>query len=110
MHTSARSSVLLFTITFALVFYGTGAAFVEGFVNYPTWPLVGAVEFLEFHRAVGVLIVRYMVVPMLVTTALTILLIWLRPAPIPRWAVGLSVLLQLATWVSTAVVRLPVQF
>ena len=110
MHPSTRSSVLLFALTFTLVFYGMGAAFVEGFVNYPTWPLVGAGEFREFHRVVGVLIVRFMVVPMLVTTALTMLLVWLRPAPIPRWAVLLSVLLQLGTWVSTVSVQLPIQF
>lgn len=49
-------------------------------------------------------------VPVLVTTALTIVLLWLRPAPIPRWAVWLSVGLQLGTWVSTAAVQLPIQF
>ena len=110
MHPSTRPSALLFLLTFALVFYGMGAAFVEGFVNYPTWPLVGAGEFRAFHGAVGALVVRYMVVPMLVTTVLTMALLWRRPAPVPRWALWLSVALQLATWVSTAAVQLPIQF
>ena len=30
-----------FVIAFALVFYGTGAAFVGSFVNYASWPLIG---------------------------------------------------------------------
>ena len=32
----------IFLIAFALVFYGNGAAFVESFVNYPSWPLIGS--------------------------------------------------------------------
>ena len=110
LQTSPRSSVPLFLLTFALVFYGMGAAFVESFVNYPTWPLVGAGEFRAFHSAVGALVIRYMVVPMLIATALTIALLWLRPLPIPGWAVWLAVALQLVTWVSTAAVQLPIQF
>jgi hypothetical protein len=107
---ATRSSVLLFALTFALVFYGMGASFVESFVNDPTWPLVGASEFRTFHHAVSALVVRYMVVPMLIATVLTIVLLWLRPAPIPRWAIWLPVVLQLVTWVSTAAVQLPIQF
>lgn len=84
MQTSARTSVWLFLSTFVLVFYGMGAASVESFVNYPTWSLIGANEFRAYHRAVGPLIVGYMVIPLLVATLLTILLLWLRPASIPR--------------------------
>lgn len=35
-------------IAVALVFYGNGAAFIESFVNYPSWPLVGESEFTRF--------------------------------------------------------------
>jgi hypothetical protein len=38
------------------------------------------------------------------------LLLWFRPAPVPRWALWLSVVLQLATWASTAAIQLPIQF
>ena len=101
MQTSTKTSVWLFLITFALVFYGMGASFVESFVNYPTWPLVGANEFRAYHRALGPLIIGYMVIPMFVATMLTILLLWFRPASIPRWMVWLAILLQLVVWVST---------
>ena len=96
-------------ITFALVFYGLGAASVESFVNYPTWPLIGANEFRAYHRALSPLIIGYMVIPMLVTTILTILLVWLRPASIPRWMVWLAIVLQLIVWISTVTIQLPIQ-
>ena len=109
MQTSTKTSVWLFLITFALVFYGMGASFVESFVNYPTWRLIGASEFRGYHQAFGPLIICYMVIPMLITTILTMLLVWFRPALIPRWAIWLSVGLQLTIWVSTAAIQLPIQ-
>lgn len=109
MQTSTKTSVGLFLITFALVFYGMGAASVESFVNYPTWPLIGANEFRAYHRALGPLIIGYMVIPMLMATILTILLLWLRPAPIPRWMVWLAIMLQVVVWISTVTIQLPIQ-
>ena len=109
MQKSVKISSWLFLITFALVFYGMGAASVESFVNYPTWPLIGANEFRAYHRALGPLIIGYMVVPMMVTTVLTVLLLWFRPATIPRWMVWLAIVLQLMVWISTATVQLPIQ-
>jgi len=109
MQTSAKTSVWLILITFALVFYGMGAASVESFVNYPTWPLIGANEFRAYHRALGPLIIGYMVIPLLVVTILTILLLRFRPAPIPRWMVWLAIGLQLVVWISTFTIQLPIQ-
>ena len=109
MQTSTRNSVWLFLITFALVFYGMGAASVETFVNYPTWPLIGPNEFRAYHRALSPLIIGYMVIPLLVATILTILLLWFRPAAIPRWMIWLAIVLQLVVWVSTFTIQLPIQ-
>ena len=109
MQTSNKTSTWLFLISFALVFYGLGASFVESFVNYPTWRLIGANEFRTYHQALGPLVIGYMVIPLLISTILTILLLWFRPAPIPRWAICLAVVLQLITWVSTAAIQLPIQ-
>lgn len=109
MQTSTRTSVWLFLITFALVFYGMGAASVESFVNYPTWPLIGANEFRAYHRALGPLIIGYMVVPMLVATLFTILLLWFGPGSIPRWMIWLAIGLQLVVWASTFTIQLPIQ-
>ena len=107
--TSVNTSTWLFLITFALVFYGTGASFVESFVNYPTWRLIGANEFRDYHQALGPLIIGYMVIPMLLTTLLTVLLLWLHPALIPRWAIRLAVVLQLIVWISTFAIQIPIQ-
>lgn len=109
MQTSGKTSTGLFLITFALVFYGTGASFVESFVNYPTWRLIGANEFRAYHQTLGPLVIGYMVIPMLITTILTMLLLWFRPALIPQWAIWLAVVLQLINWVSTVAIQLPIQ-
>ena len=109
MQTSNKTSVWLFLVSFALVFYGAGASFVESFVNYPTWRLIGANEFRAYHQALSPLVIGYMVIPMLIGTMLTILLLWLKPIPIPRWAIGLAVVLQLIIWISTFTIQLPIQ-
>jgi hypothetical protein len=109
MQTSNKTSIWLFLIAFALVFYGMGASFVESFVNYPTWRLIGANEFRAYHQALSPLVIGYMVIPMLITTILTVLLLWYRPAPLPQWAIWLAVVLQLIVWVSTAAIQLPIQ-
>jgi hypothetical protein len=109
MQTSSKTSIWLFLISFALIFYGMGASFLESFVNYPTWRLIGANEFRAYHQAISPLVIGYMVIPMLITTLLTILLLWFRPAAIPRWAIGLAVVLQLIIWASTFAIQLPIQ-
>jgi hypothetical protein len=106
---TGKASLWLILVTFALVFYGMGAAAVESFVNYPTWPLIGPNEFRAYHRALGPLIVGYMVIPMLVTTIFTVLLLWFLPAPIPRWMVWLAIGLQFVVWISTVAIQLPIQ-
>ena len=109
MQTSSNASIRLFLICFALVFYGVGASFVESFVNYPTWRLIGANEFRAYHQALTPLVIGYMVIPMLITTLLTSFLLWFRPAPIPQWAIWLAVVLQLIIWASTVAIQLPIQ-
>lgn len=109
LQTSTKTSNWLFLISFALVFYGMGASFVESFVNYPTWRLIGANEFRAYHQALSPLVIGYMVIPMLITTLLTVLLLWFRPTPLPQWAIWLAVVLQLVIWVSTIAIQLPIQ-
>src|SRR4051794_15414941 len=109
MQRSPRTSVWLLLITFALMFYGMGAACVESFVNYPTWPLIGVNEFHAYHHALGPRVIGYMVMPMLLATVLTVLLLWFRPAAIPGWMIWVAVGLQVVVWVSTATIQLPIQ-
>jgi hypothetical protein len=106
---STKTSIWAFFAAFTLTFYGVGASFVESFVNYPTWRLIGANEFLAFHRALGPLIVGYMVIPMVIGTLFTALLLWFRPAAIPAWAIWVALMLQLINWASTVVIQVPIQ-
>jgi hypothetical protein len=109
MHAASKFPVWLFLITFALTFYGMGASFVESFVNYPTWRLIGTNEFLAYHQTLSPLIIGYMVIPLVVATILTLLLACFRPSAIPRWAIWVSVGLQAISWISTAMIQIPIQ-
>ncbi|MCI0518460.1 MAG: hypothetical protein L0Y45_11585, partial [Woeseiaceae bacterium] len=61
----------VFLIAFALVFYGNGAAFIESFVNYPSWPLIGQNEFVTYHRFISPRVLAFLVAPALLGTLFT---------------------------------------
>jgi hypothetical protein len=100
----------VFLIAFALVFYANGAAFIEGFVNYPSWPLIGGDSFLAYHHFIGPRVVAFLVAPALLASVFTILMLWSRPAVIPAWAVWAAIATQVVVWVSTATIQVPIQF
>lgn len=99
----------VFLTAFALVFYGTGAAVVESFVNYASWPLIGADEFIVYHQFISPRVLTFLVAPLLLGTAFTILMLWSRPAAIPAWAVWAALAAQAVVWVSTATIQVPIQ-
>lgn len=99
----------LFLFDFALVFYVLGATFIEGFVNYRTWHLIGAVDFRAYHQAVGPRILAFLVAPHSLTLVLTFLLLWWRPEPIPLWSVWGSLALNLVALVVSMVSQIPIQ-
>lgn len=109
MDKSSKWSVWLFLLTFCVIFYGMGASFVESFINYPTWKLIGPNEFLAFHHAASPLIIGYLVAPLVFGTLLTALLIWVRPRPIPSWAIWLALGLQVIVWIATVTIQIPIQ-
>ena len=99
----------IFLIALALVFYGTGAAFIEGFVNYASWHLIGTDEFIAYHRFISPLVLTFLVAPLLLGTAFTILMLWSRPAAIPAWAVWTAIAAQAVVWTSTVTIQVPIQ-
>jgi len=99
----------VFLVAFALVFYSTGAAFIESFVNYSSWHLIGKAEFTQYHRFISPRVLTYLVAPMLLGTVFTVLLLWFRPADIPIWAVWMVIALQAIVWVATAAIQVPIQ-
>lgn len=99
----------IFVIAFALVFYGNGAAFIESFVNYPSWPLIGEDEFVAYHRFISPRVLTFLVAPALLGGVFTALMLWARPAVIPLWAVWAAIVSQVIVWVSTATIQVPIQ-
>jgi hypothetical protein len=102
--------VWVFSIAFALVWYGNGAAFIESFVNYPSWHLVGAEEFSAYHQFISPRVIAFLVAPAVLGTIFTIALIWLRPLGVPAWALWGAILTQIVVWTSTIAIQLPIQF
>lgn len=99
----------IFLTAFALVFYGNGAAFIESFVNYSSWHLIGDAEFIAYHRFISPRVLTFLVAPALLGSAFTISLFWWRPAAIPVWAVWAAFVAQAVVWVSTATIQVPIQ-
>jgi hypothetical protein len=99
----------IFLIAFALVFYGNGAAFIESFVNYSSWHLIGDDEFIAYHQFITPRVLTFLVAPALLGTALTILMLWTRPVAIPARAVWAAIAAQAIVWVSTATIQVPIQ-
>ena len=99
----------VFVIAFALVFYANGAGFIESFVNYPSWPLIGQAEFVTYHRFISPKVLAFLVAPVLLAAVFTILMLWARPATIPFWAVWAAIALQAVAWISTATIQVPIQ-
>ena len=109
MNSRLKASDTIFLLAFALTFYCLGASYVEGFVNYRTWGLIGTDEFIAYHQALSPLIIRTMVVPIAIKSVLVILLLWLRPTFIPRWAVFVAAVFEILVWVSTLTIQIPIQ-
>lgn len=99
----------IFVIAFALVFYGNGAAFVESFVNYSSWHLIGRDEFVAYHHFIGPRVLTFLIAPAVLGTLFTLLMLWARPAVIPLWAVWAAIAAQAIVWVSTATIQVPIQ-
>ena len=100
----------IFVIAFALVFYGNGAGFIESFVNYSSWHLIGTSEFLAYHHFISPRIWAFLVAPALLGTVFTIGMLWARPAAIPAWAVWAAIATQSVVWIATATIQIPIQF
>ncbi|MEQ8955354.1 MAG: hypothetical protein RL120_14580 [Gammaproteobacteria bacterium] len=100
----------VFVAAFMLVIYSTGAAFIEGFVNYSSWHLIGEAEFIAYHQFITPLVLTYLVAPLLLGTVFSILLLWFRPVMIPIHMVWAVIALQAVVWISTVAIQLPIQF
>jgi hypothetical protein len=101
---------VVFATAFALVFYANGAGAIEGFVNYSSWHLIGAAEFVTFHKFLTPRVLAFLVAPTALAAVFSILMLWFRPQSIPAWSVWLVIALQLVLWVSSVTIQIPIQF
>jgi len=80
----------LFMALFATGFYGMGVGYVESFVNYPLWLVVGPADWLAFRHAPAFLsFVLVFLLPAFAPVLLLGPLAWFRPRGVPGWAVAL---------------------
>jgi hypothetical protein len=100
---------LVFTVAFALVFYANGAGAIEGFVNYSSWHLIGAADFVTFHKFLTPRVLAFLVAPTGLATVFSILMLRYRPRSIPAWSVWLVIALQAVLWISSVTIQIPIQ-
>lgn len=109
MKNSILKTYGVFIATFALTFYTSGASVIDNYVLYQTFPVVGENEFVAFRAVFTPRIVALLVVPLVLRSVFSVLLLWLRPPAIRPWHVGLFLACQIVGWVSTFAVQLPIQ-
>jgi hypothetical protein len=101
--------ILIFVTTFALMFYILGATFMEGFVNYRTWCLIGAKEFPAYHRSVGRKAVPFVALPVVFSLLTNAILLRYRLSWIPAWCLWCSLVLTLFAIAISLAFQIPIQ-
>ena len=104
-----KISSIVFSVYILLSFYVFGGGIVNSLVAYRTWRAVGPNEFPKFHHIDSTLIIPLFVVFFFLSFIPQILLFWYRPMVIPKWFVGLALLFNLITLVSTITIQIPIQ-
>ena len=100
----------LLLIVVLLGMYCFGASVMDSFVIYNGWRFVGEAEFAKLHQEDGTRIVALFVLPMLIYTVLTVLLLWFRPTGISKKLVWIALSCQIIAWLSSAFIQIPMQF
>src|SRR5262249_39587146 len=102
-------TILLFAMTFALMFYILGATFMEGIVNYRTWRLIGAAEFPAYHRSVGQKVVPFVALPVVFSLLTNAVLLRYRPGWIPAWCLWCTLILTRFAMGISLIFQIPIQ-
>jgi hypothetical protein len=108
---ASPGSTYVFIAFIVLTFYGLGAGYLESFVNYPLWHIVGTTDrWVDYHQALGARVIVVLAIP---AVALSIvanaLLLVRRPPAVPAWTVAATLSLLLLVAVSTFAVQIPIQ-
>ncbi len=109
MTTRTNISTIVFSVYILIAFYVFGGGIVNSLVSYRTWRWGGPDEFPKFHQVDSSLIIPLFVVFFFLSFIPQVLLFWFRPVSIPKWLVGLALLFNLITLVSTITIQIPIQ-
>jgi len=109
MNKRNKISTLVFSIYVLLAFYVFGAGMVTSLVTYRTWKWVGPSEFPKFHQTDNTHIIPVFVISFFLSFIPQILLLWFRPAVIPKWMIWLALLLNLTMLISSITIQIPIQ-
>lgn len=104
-----KSNNLFQFLFFFLSFYCFGAGMTDSFVIYHSWQFVGQEDFAAMHVATSQRIIPFIVFPTLLMTVVTIIMLWKRPVVIPKRWVMAGLICQLVSWVSSALIQIPMQ-
>lgn len=99
----------VFIVACALTFYTFGAGMIDNYVIYRTFAVVGENEFVAFRAVFTPLIVAFLVIPLILRSIFSVLLLWFRPKAVRLWHVWLFLLCQAVAWISTFTVQIPIQ-
>jgi hypothetical protein len=108
---SPSGSVAVFTAFIVLTFYSLGAGFLESFVNYPLWRIIGETDqWVAYHRALGARVIVVLAIPALgLSLIANTLLAFFRPPGVPGWTIAATLVLLLVATVSTFAIQIPIQ-
>lgn len=109
MKTNALPATWVFLAYFALTFYCLGAALMNEFVEYQSWadlrPYLSATDLASWHIATTQHTMPLLAIPLLLLTAVLVLLFWHLPPGVPRAALWLVAVCHGAFWGATLLMQ-----
>jgi hypothetical protein len=112
MSASTSATYRVFFVYLLLSFYCFGAAMLNEFVEYYSWPEAGRLMqpgFAEWLTASSKMRIPVLVLPMVLNTLLAFSLLRYLPAVAPRWALWIILCCHVAAWTSTILFQLPLE-
>lgn len=108
---NSKLSAWTFVLFVFIIFYSTGAGFLEAFVNYPLWHIIGtSPSWTTYHQALGPKIIVILAIPsLLISLVLNVMIFFFRPLTIPRWTVWTCLIMLLMAFFSTIAIQIPIQ-
>ena len=100
----------LFILFCLLSFYSFGTAMMDYFMLYPSRFLVGATEFVEYHKFLEAAILPISVFPFLLIIIMNIVLFWVRPLQVSRQLLWFSFACLIIDFASTVIIQAPWNF